>query len=228
MALNSNQPLSWQISSTPIPWSFISKVLHQEQGAPILLTNTPTEDRRERENTAMIEYNNHKKSRERLKLLLESVHKEIKKGWVLQLPLDTHKHLPNAMIYPIVIVEQVYYALDGSTSFKERLTQDQTSSILEGSQSVNKLTDLMQYPPMIYGFCFLHMVHQIISMRHPYPDKHIHLFMLDYKSVSIMMLMQLNAPLCIWMAVCICGYVLHLEVPATLQPGVLSVKFKRT
>jgi hypothetical protein len=125
----------------------------------------------------MLEYNNHKKARERLDLLLESVHKEVKKGCVLRLLLITHKHLPNAMICPMGIVEQVHYALDASSSFKERLTHDQTFSLLEGSHSVSILTDLTQYPPMIYGFCFLRMVHQIFSRRHHYPDKHILLFM---------------------------------------------------
>jgi hypothetical protein len=63
----------------------------------------------------MLEYNNHKKAMENIKLLMETVSKEVKKGWVLVPPLEAHHHLPHAIIFLMGIAEQLNYMLDGST-----------------------------------------------------------------------------------------------------------------
>jgi hypothetical protein len=80
------------------------------------------------------------------------------------------------------MAEQTSYHLDVSTTTKNRLTHDQTFHILEACQFSNDLTDLSQFPPMIYGFCLQWMVHQSVSLCHHYPDKPIMFFMWDYKS----------------------------------------------
>jgi hypothetical protein len=102
-------------------------------------------------------------------IVLSTVTKEIEKGWVLVLPLSAHQSLPHSMICPIGIAEQVNYMADGATTIKNRITHDQTFQLLEVSELVNTSTD-MSYPNMIYGFCYLHMVHQIILLQYHHPD----------------------------------------------------------
>jgi hypothetical protein len=80
------------------------------------------------------------------------------------------------------IVEQINYKMDGSLDTKHWITHNQTFTVLEHGKSVNNLMDMTQYPPMIYGFSFLRMIHQAISMRHHFPNKRILCFLMDYKS----------------------------------------------
>jgi hypothetical protein len=136
-----------------------------------------------KENEGLIEYNNHKKAKTHHEIVTSTVTKEIEKGWVLVLPLPVHCNLPHSMICPIGIADQVNYMEDGgSTSIKNRITHNQTFRLLEGSKSVNSLADMTWYPNMINGFCYLRMVHQIVSLRHHHPNKRILLFLWDYKS----------------------------------------------
>jgi hypothetical protein len=114
----------------------------------------------------MLEYNNHKKAKENHQLVVETVHKEVCKGWVLILPKKILPHLPYAMICPMGIVEQINYNLDGSITTKNRLTHDQTFTILRDSLSVNNITDLTKYPEMIYGFCASQIIHQAVTILH--------------------------------------------------------------
>jgi hypothetical protein len=93
-----------------------------------------------------------------MQTLLDSVFKEVQMGWVLRLPIRAHTDFPHAMICPMGIAEQIHYALDGSFTYKERITHDQTFTILPEIQLVNNLTDILQYPPMIYGFCLQRVV----------------------------------------------------------------------
>jgi hypothetical protein len=67
-----------------------------------------------------------------------------------------------------IVAEQVHYMLNGSTTTKNQITHNQTFWLLQGSESVNTLTDMSQYPPMKHRFCYLRMVHQIIALRRYY------------------------------------------------------------
>jgi hypothetical protein len=79
----------------------------------------------------MVKYNNHKKAHNNLDIVIDTIEKEIIKGWVLKLPVDIIPHLPNAMVCLMGMAEQTNYHLDGTTTTKNRLTHDQTFHILE-------------------------------------------------------------------------------------------------
>jgi hypothetical protein len=89
-----------------------------------------------------MEYYNHKKAKENMQLLVETVTKEVKKGWVLVLPEAAHQHLPHSMICLMGIAKQFNYMFDSTTMPKNRITHDQTFCLLQGSKLVNTLKDL--------------------------------------------------------------------------------------
>jgi hypothetical protein len=133
---------------------------------PIHTHTQPCRSQQSKENSAMIECNKHEKAKNQAELLLATVSKEISKGPVLVLPLHIHRNLPHSMICPMGIVEQTNYMINGSIITKNRITHDQIFCLLNGSESVNSITDMGHYPAMIYGFCYLRMVHQNISLWH--------------------------------------------------------------
>ena len=76
---------------------------------------------------------------------------------------------------------QLSYELNDSVYSKDLLTQYKTFTLLEKSDLVNALTvRYIKLPVMIYGFCFIHMIHQVISLRRHYPNIHIMYFPLVF------------------------------------------------
>jgi hypothetical protein len=127
--LNTTPPSSCKSGSEFKPVHVLEPLLHQHPnwpflksalttGTPIIYNRLPSDQQRIQENNAMLEYNNHKKTKENHQLVVETVHKEVCKGWVLILPKKILPHLPYAMICPMGIVEQINYNLTfgGSTN----------------------------------------------------------------------------------------------------------------
>lgn len=146
------------------------------------LKHEPNDAQRLLENEALVDYDNHRGARDNITLVLDTVHKEVTKGWVLVLPLRALLRLRYAMLCALGVTKQINYALDGTITEKDRLTHDQSFHLLINSESLNMLTDLDLFPYMIYGFCFLRMIHQAMSMCFHFPLTRIVCFMWDYKS----------------------------------------------
>jgi hypothetical protein len=86
------------------------------------------------------------------------------------------------MVCPLGIALQTTLAPDGRKIDKNRLTHDQTFTVLKGSESVNNLIIKEEYPTLIYGHCLQRIIAQIMSLRHHYPGQPILLAKFDIKS----------------------------------------------
>jgi hypothetical protein len=161
-------------------WEFIQKNL--KRGADMLGDEIIPPTSVQQENEEMIKYNNHKRARSNSQLLHQTVMDDINKGFSISLPIGTEKLLPEAMICPVGIVEQKSYTTSGHLETKQRLTHDQTFSILPQSTSVNDMTDLTRFPEMLYGWCLSRVIHQIVAFRTHFPDKRIIGIKRDFKS----------------------------------------------
>lgn len=132
------------------------------------------------ENEALLLRNNHKSARDNPHVIVESLRQEVIRGYAFIIPRNAIPLLPSAMICPLGIIEQCSLAADGSRKLKKRLTHDQTFIALSDSQSVNKLTNVEKFPPLIYGFCLNRIILQIISIRFHYPYQRILISKFDY------------------------------------------------
>lgn len=150
------------------------------EGVSMYLFHEPDEEQRSLENNELISRHNHKSAKLNPEVITNSLSQEIIRGYAFVIPIDEVHRLPSAMVCPLGIVEQTSLSHDGSRKIKRRLTHDQSFSALPTSESLNKLTDLSQYPNLIYGFCLPRIILQIISLRHHYPRKRIMISKYDF------------------------------------------------
>jgi hypothetical protein len=69
------------------------------------------------------------------KLIDSTIRDDVSKGYATPLPVGMEKLLPSSMVVPVGIVEQHNINKDGSITFKNRLTHDQTYIHLKDSKS---------------------------------------------------------------------------------------------
>jgi hypothetical protein len=148
-------------------WPFVRNLL--TEGAHIPFTHDPSDEQRRKENDALVTFNNHKKAKENPEIITNSILKDIRLGFCTPISISTIHKIPDAMVCPLGIVEQHTLAADGSRKIKLRLTHDQTFSILPESESVNDLTDVKQFPELIYGHTLSRIIYQALSLRWHYP-----------------------------------------------------------
>lgn len=161
-------------------WTLIKKIL--QDGAQMHQTEEVPTENRHLENQALIDYNNHKGARDNMDVILSTVLDDIKHGYAIVLPLGTERLLPMAMLCPVGVVKQNTLTNNGQVAQKTRLTHDQTFVRLVTSKSVNMITDLSQFPCMIYGWTLVRLIHQIVIMRYRYPNEIILVINGNYKS----------------------------------------------
>lgn len=136
--------------------------------------NDSTNDQqRHHENNEMIAKQNHKKAKEFPDVIRQSLLGDLKLGYCCVLPISCIEKIPNAMVCPLGIVEQLKLKPDGSYVQKHRLTHDQTFTALDNSVSLNNITNNNKFPNLIYGFCLERIIYQILSLRTHYPSHRI-------------------------------------------------------
>lgn len=138
---------------------------------------------RQEENQALLEYRNHKGARENMEVVLSAVLEDIHHGFAIALPVGAERKLPHAMMCPVGTVTQTTMTNAGDVVTRIRLAHDQTFIKLAKSKSVNMITDLKQFQCMIYGWCFVRLLHQIVALRLAYPTTIIFGIKGDIKSV---------------------------------------------
>jgi hypothetical protein len=149
-------------------WPGIKESLNA--GAHIHLSNGPDEKQRHLENLALIEFNNHRKARENSDIIQKSIKQDIDLGFCTPISIDTIRKIPNAMVCPLGIVEQQTLSASGERRTKLRLTHDQSFTILEGSESLNTMTNQAAFPELIYGSTLQRIIYQALALRRDFPD----------------------------------------------------------
>jgi hypothetical protein len=152
-----------------------------EQGAQIIFKHQPAEEQRKLENKALIDFHNHRKAQLHPEIVQKSVETDVTYGFAIPFNINDINAIPGAMVCPLGIVEQTTLLPSGERTTKARLTHDQTFTLLDQSESVNKLQEAESYPELIYGFCLRRILAHILSMRKRYPDDRILISKFDIK-----------------------------------------------
>ena len=159
-------------------WPYLRRTL--EHGAEFALTTEPDDNHRREENTALIEYENHKSAKDNDGVILSNLASEVSYGFALVIPLAIINLIKHSMVVPLGIAEQFTVDANGNRIPKRRLTHDQTFEHTDKGQSSNNLTDKDKLPPMIYGHCLLRIIHHILILRFRHPFKIIFINKVDF------------------------------------------------
>jgi hypothetical protein len=129
-----------------------------------------------------LERGNHKSASTFSSFIEEALCKKIKKGWELIIPLDKAQEIPNLVLSPMGVANQLGVNESGVFVPKKRLTHDLSFPGLKSGQSVNSRSDEESLEPCMFGHALLRIIHSIIRMRQKYPDKIIWIRKEDVKS----------------------------------------------
>jgi hypothetical protein len=77
-----------------------------QKGASMLFTEEPNDTQRCLENSALIDYNNHKKARDNEDILAQQSVKEVVLGFACVIPISNTHIIPNYMVVPLEIAKQ--------------------------------------------------------------------------------------------------------------------------
>jgi hypothetical protein len=160
-------------------WPFAKRVL--TEGADLIFLNDIDDESRQQENEALITFNNHNKAKLHSNIIHDSIATDVSYGFTAPILIDAIKDIPGAMVCPLGIAQQTTLSPEGLRIPKNRLTHDQTFSVLDTSLSVNKNLDIKAYPDLIYGFCLRRIIYQILSLRFHHPTQPILIAKYDIK-----------------------------------------------
>ena len=146
--------------------------LHQ-RGMDYIYKRELTENERMAELDANIKRGNHKSATSRLEDLLSKVKRDVVYGFALPVCKSVVKFIKGAMVQPCGLAAQFTLTASGLRVLKDRLTHNLSFSITIPDASVNSRCDMSAYPAMIYGFCFLRLIHYIVALRLEYPEERI-------------------------------------------------------
>ncbi|OEU12035.1 hypothetical protein FRACYDRAFT_245162 [Fragilariopsis cylindrus CCMP1102] len=139
-----------------------------------------TEDERMAELEANLERGNHNSAKDDEEVLIKMAYKEVKHGFMVPVSVEIVKEIKNAMIQAVGIVSQWTINAKGERVVKKRLTHDLSYWITQSYASVNSRCNLDKYPPMIYGWCLIRIIHYIVALRAAFPDKRILISKYDF------------------------------------------------
>ena len=139
-----------------------------------------TEDERMAELEANLERGNHNSAKDDEEVLIKMAYKEVKHGFMVPVSVEIVKEIKNAMVQAVGIVSQWTINAKGERVVKKRLTHDLSYWITQSYASVNSRCNLDKYPPMIYGWCLMRIIHYIVALRAAFPDKRILISKYDF------------------------------------------------
>ena len=128
-----------------------------------------------------LEFGNHKGVSENPELFKKMMKNDVDYGYSLVLPRDKIEMLSRALIAPMNISDQSGINERGEIIKKKCLTHNQSCTFQSGT-CVNNRTIKYDLQDVMYGPCLLRVIHLIVKYRHLYPDKHILLSKVDFKS----------------------------------------------
>jgi len=136
-----------------------------------------TEEERSQEVEAQLERGNHKSATQNLEDVQKLLEGDVRHGFVIPFLASKVRRLKGVMVQRGGMVRQLSLKEDGIRKPKDRFTHDLSFSITDPEASIN-LTD---HPDMVYGWCFLRLVHFIVALqfRHP-PGTPIYLSKFDF------------------------------------------------
>lgn len=83
--------------------------------------------------------------------------------------------IPYVMVQPVEIASKWFF-----TEIGESLTHDMFHCNTLDDVSINKRSDLTQYPKLIYGFCLMRVLHYVYALQFHYPGERILISKFDF------------------------------------------------
>ena len=156
-------------------WIEIRAIL--DEGCDYKLGPDPEEETRLSDLKALLKRGNHKSANRDIEVLKKAMAKEVRKGWVLPITIDSLPKIKGLSLIPLGIASQYTIDEQGNRCPKKRVTHD-ASFLAPSGISVNKLVIESQLQECIYGQCLRRIIHMMHQMRVNYKDKKI--FMTKY------------------------------------------------
>ena len=159
-------------------WKTISSILFE--GADYPCNSAPTEEDRLADLEYMISRGNHQSTlvEENEKAMLKNYRKEVDKGWMIPISLDTARKLKNARVIPVGVASQWTIDPTGKRKVKRRLTHDCSFAPPSG-HSINNDIDDSLIDDCVFGHCLRRIIHGIHSQRQRNPQKRILIAKID-------------------------------------------------
>ena len=151
-----------------------------------------TEIKRKEDLENAISRGNHKSAEKNLKFLSEALLKEIRKGWVLPLPLEKAEKIPGLVISPLGVAEQLGISAEGNFVPKRRITHDLSFPGTSSEESVNSRVISDDLEPCMFGYTMLRIIHRLVHLRAIHPFKKIWVRKEDAKSAYRRMHLHAN------------------------------------
>ena len=160
-------------------WENFKKILEDGSTFPL---EPIDEETRQKDFSASLTYGNHKSAMFKHDVLMTSMSKESKRGWVLPLLPDHASQLAGATVSPMGIVHQSTINEKGEIIPSNRVTHDLSFPGKFSTQSVNSRTKMQELSPCQYGHMFLRCIHYIMQIRLTNPNLPIVMQKVDFKS----------------------------------------------
>ena len=129
-----------------------------------------------------LEFGNHKGVKTHKKLFKGLMDTDVNYAYSLILPRRVVRHIPNAMMAPLNIIEQNTITELGEITKKRRLIHNQSKKFNTSGTSVNSRVDKDSLQDCMYGHCIMRMIHYILALCRAHPNKKIFQSKIDYKS----------------------------------------------
>jgi len=156
-------------------WPEIRDII--SKGCDYKLGPSPDEETRMTDLTAMLERGNHKSAKDNIKTLNKAFTKEVEKGWLLPVTVESLRKIKSLSIIPLGIAEQSTIDEFGNKKEKKRVTHDASYPAPSGT-SVNNLVIEALLQECIYGQSLRRILHGIHDMR--WKNKNKRIFMTKY------------------------------------------------
>jgi hypothetical protein len=155
-----------------------------------------TEEDRVKDLEEAIKAGNNKsaKNPESIEVIKKIYTKEVKKGFMLPIEIDTLRKIKGLGVIPIGCAEQFTINEEGERIKKRRLTHD-CSRPRHSGFSVNNHVDKDELDECLYGHCLMRILHQAHTMRFRHPTEAIYMNKTDvdaaFRRLHVMLLQAL-------------------------------------
>ena len=158
-------------------WDKLKSII--KNGCDYKLSPKVDEETRKKDLKSMISRGNHKSTKKPgcKDILFKTFSKEVEKGWVVPITIESVSKIKDLFVIPLGIAHQFSINELGKRIPKQRVTHDATFPTPSGD-SVNNRTIEELLQPCIYGQSLRRILHSILKMRYTHPNKKI--FMSKY------------------------------------------------
>ena len=146
---------------------------------PLIPLSTQT---RRRDLIDALEFGNHKGVAKFPQFYTELNVDDIQHGFSIPIPKNSILQLPEALICPMNVVEQLTISATSELIDKQRACHDLSFPAKTSQTSVNSRVIEDELPTCMFGYCLLRIIHYVAALRQSFPSTPILIQKVDWKS----------------------------------------------